>query len=75
MAPRVEGDPVREILTAPGQNFTNGLALDAWRNCGKINISPVTADRYAWQEVDLIPGYAEELKAVAEKLESQSKQP
>ena len=57
------------VLTAPGQNFTNGLALDAWRHCGKLNISRVTTDKYAWQEVDLIPGYAEELKTAAEKLE------
>ena len=55
------------VLTASGQNFTNGLALDAWRDCGKLNVSPVTADKYAWQEVDLLPGYAAELQAAAEK--------
>ena len=63
------------VLTAPGQNFTNGIALDAWRYSGKLNWSLVTQDKYAWQEVDLISGYAEELHAAAKKLESQSKQP
>jgi hypothetical protein len=61
------------VLTAPGQNFTNGIALDAWRHCGKINFSPVAADKYAWQEVDLLPSYAEELRAAAEKLDGKSK--
>ena len=61
------------VLTAPGQNFTNGLALDAWRHCGKINFSPVTADTYAWQEVALIPEYAAELKAAAETLSAEAK--
>lgn len=61
------------VLTAPGHNFTNGIALDAWRHCGKINFSPVTADKYAWQDVELIPGYADELKAAAEKMEANSK--
>ena len=63
------------VLTAPGQNFTNGLALDAWRDCGKLNVSPVTADKYAWQEVDLPPGYAAELQAAAEKLAGNPKHP
>ncbi len=57
------------VLTAPGQNFTNGIALDAWRHCGKLNFAPVTAGKYAWQKVTLPPGYAEELKAEAEKME------
>lgn len=61
------------VLTAPGQNFTNGLALDAWRHCGKISFARVTADQYAWQEVALLPDYAEELKTAAEKLEGKSK--
>lgn len=60
------------VLTATSQNFTNGLALDAWRNCGKLNWSPVTADKYAWQEVVLPPDYAAELQAAAEKLEGKS---
>jgi hypothetical protein len=60
------------VLTAPGQDFTNGIALDAWRYCGKINFSPVTADKYAWREVELIPSYQEELNEAAEKLENKS---
>ena len=63
------------VLTAPGQNFTNGLALDAWRYSGKLNWSLVTQDKYAWQEVDLLPGYAEELHAAAAALEDGSNQP
>jgi hypothetical protein len=57
------------VLTAPGQAFTNGIALDAWRHSGRLNWSPVTTDTYPWREVDLLPGYAEELQAEAEKLE------
>ncbi len=59
------------VLTAPGQNFTNGIALDAWRHGGRLNWSPVTTDKYGWQEVDLVPGYLDELRAAAEKLETQ----
>ena len=54
------------VLTAPGQNFTNGLALDAWRGCGKLNAAPVAMDKYAWQEVELPPDYVEELRTAAE---------
>jgi hypothetical protein len=63
------------VLTAMGQNFTNGLALDAWRDCGRLHFAPVKKDDYAWQEVDLIPSYAEELRAAAEKMERSSNQP
>lgn len=63
------------VLTAPGQNFTNGLALDAWRYCGQLHWSPTLADKYTWQEVDLPPDYAAELQAVAEKLEGNPRQP
>ena len=61
------------VLTAPGQNFTNGIALDAWRDCGRLHWSPVPADHYAWQEVDLMPGYQTELQAAAEKLAAPKK--
>jgi hypothetical protein len=55
------------MLTATGQNFTNGIALDAWRDGGKLHWSPVLQDKYTWQEVELIPSYQAELKAAAEK--------
>ena len=58
------------VVTATGQNFTNGIALDAWRYGGKLNWSPVLADKYAWQKVELIPSYQQALKAAAEKLEN-----
>ena len=61
------------VLTAPGQDFTNGIALDAWRHSGRLNWSPVLTDKYPWQEVDLIPSYREELRAAAEKLEKNSR--
>ncbi len=61
------------VLTAPGQNFTNGIALDAWRHCGRLNWSPVPVDKYAWQEVELIPSYQEQLRVAAEKLAAQAK--
>lgn len=61
------------VLTAPGQNFTNGIALDAWRFSGRLNWSPVLTDKYAWQEVDLTPDYQAELNAAAEKLSAPEK--
>lgn len=63
------------VLTAPGQNFTNGLALDAWRHCGRVDWSPVPRDKYAWREVELAPGYRDELRAAAVKLAAPSGQP
>ena len=60
------------VLTAPGQAFTNGIALDAWRHCGRLNWSPVQTDHYPWKEVELIPSYREELRAAAEKLAAES---
>ena len=63
------------VLTALGQNFTNGIALDAWRYCGRLNWSPVTTDEFRWREVDLLPPYQAELRAAAVKLEQTSKQP
>jgi hypothetical protein len=61
------------VLTAPGQNFTNGIALDAWRHCGRLNFSPVLTDNFPWKEVELIPSYREELGTAAEKLEANSR--
>lgn len=63
------------VLTAPGQSFTNGIALDAWRYCGRLNWAPVTADKYAWQEVTLTADYHAELKADAAQLAAPSKLP
>lgn len=63
------------VLTACGQNFTNGIALDAWRYCGRLNWSPVMTDKYAWQEVVLTPDYQNELRAAAEKLAQALRQP
>lgn len=61
------------VLTAPGQAFTNGIALDAWRDCGRLHWSLVTTDKFGWQEVDLIPAYQDELRAAADKLEAAAK--
>lgn len=63
------------VLTAHGQNFTNGIALDAWRHCGRLHWSPVTKDKFVWQEVDLTAPYQAELQAAASALEAQLKQP
>jgi hypothetical protein len=62
------------VLIAPGQNFTNGIALDAWHYVGKLHWSPVPTDDYPWKEVDLVPRYREYLQAGAEKLEARSRQ-
>ena len=58
------------VLTAPGQAFDEGIALDAWRHCGRLNFSPVRTDKYPWKEVALIPSYQEELRDQAAKLEA-----
>jgi hypothetical protein len=60
------------VLTAPGQNFTNGIALDAWRYCGRLHWSTLPQDEFKWQEVKLISSYAEELRAAAEKLAAEA---
>lgn len=63
------------VLTAPGRDFNTGIALDAWRYRGRLHWVPVTLDECPWIEVELIPSYQADLRAAAEKLESQSKQP
>jgi hypothetical protein len=60
------------VLTAPGQSFTNGIALDAWRHCGRLAWSPVSQDKYPWAEVVLIPAYQTELERAAGKLAAQA---
>lgn len=61
------------VLTAPGQDFASGIALDAWRHSGRLHWSPVTTDKYAWQETALTPAYQTQLRIAAEKLEAQPK--
>ena len=62
------------VLTAPGQSFTNGVALDAWRYCGRLHWSLVPRDDFPWKEVALIPSYRAELEAAARQLrQDQSK--
>ena len=63
------------VLTAPGQPFNDGIALDAWRHCGRLNWSPVLTDKYPWKEVELIPSYREELREMSKKLESKRSAP
>ena len=58
------------VLTAPGQNFTNGIALDAWRNCGRLHWAVVTQDSFPWKEVELSPSYQAELQAGTHQLEN-----
>ena len=43
------------VTTAPGQNFTNGIALDAWHYAGKLHWAIEPQDDYPWKEVNLIP--------------------
>ncbi len=61
------------VVTAPGQPFNDGIALDAWRTVGKLHWSPVATDKYPWQEIKLPPDYQTSLQMAAEKLESASK--
>jgi hypothetical protein len=58
------------VMTAPGQPFTNGIAFDAWRHCGRLNWSPVAADKYHWVEVQLTKEYQEQLEKMAANLET-----
>lgn len=57
------------VLTGIGQAFTNGMVLDAWRHCGRLTWSPVTADQFKWKEVELVPAYRAELDQAAKELE------
>lgn len=41
------------VLTALGQAFEEGIALDAWRYCGRLHWSRVTQDKYPWIRVEL----------------------
>lgn len=56
------------VLTAIGQSFTNGIALDAWRNCGRLHFAPVLQDDYPWKETGMTPEYQAELRAAAARL-------
>jgi hypothetical protein len=38
------------IITARGAPFASGIAVDAWRTAGKPFWTPVTGDRFPWQE-------------------------
>lgn len=60
------------VVTGPGQDLARGIALDAWRHCGRLNWAPVARDKYAWREVELMPGYKDELHAAAGKLAAQA---
>ena len=42
------------VLTAPGQAFSQGIVLDAWRHSGRLYWSPVRADKYPWIEVEVV---------------------
>jgi hypothetical protein len=53
------------VLTAPGQPFSDGIVLDAWRHSGRLYWSGVRQDKYPWIEVEVIP--EEEKRAQAGK--------
>ncbi|MGD9160953.1 MAG: hypothetical protein PVG39_21225 [Desulfobacteraceae bacterium] len=38
------------VVTARGQEFTEGIVLDPWRNSGDLYWGAVRADRYPWKE-------------------------
>jgi hypothetical protein len=61
------------VLTAPGQTFTNGIVLDAWRDCGRLHSAAVTTDKYPWQEIPLNQNRQKDINAAVQKLESASK--
>ena len=61
------------VVVAPGQNFTNGIALDAWHYAGELHWAVVPQDDYPWKEVNLVPAYRAYLQAGADKLEKSSR--
>ena len=63
------------VVTAIGQSFTNGIALDAWRFGGWVHWGRVPDDKYKWEEVGLLPFYKEELQAAADALEAEMANP
>ena len=60
------------VLTARGQDFNEGIALDAWRYCGRLHWLPVAVDECPWKEVHLSASYRANLDAAEEKLEEQT---
>ena len=61
------------VLTAPGQAFDRGIALDAWRHSGRLVWASVKADKYPWKEVSLDPEYQAEIRGAARTLEQSAK--
>jgi hypothetical protein len=47
------------VLTATGQEFDEGIVLDAWRHSGRLYWGSVKKDRYPWIEVFMIGGTPE----------------
>ena len=49
-----KGSDLREhnsvVVTAMGQNFSDGIVLDPWRNSGDLYWARVKEDRYPWVE-------------------------
>jgi hypothetical protein len=43
------------VLTARSQPFPEGIVLDAWRHSGRLYWNYVTADKYPWIRVEVIP--------------------
>ncbi|MBL9181003.1 MAG: hypothetical protein JNN17_02595 [Verrucomicrobiaceae bacterium] len=37
------------VVTAKGQRFEDGIALDPWRHCGVLAWAKVSEDRYPWK--------------------------
>ena len=59
------------VVTAIGQDFNEGIVLDAWRDGGWLCWARVPDDKYKWEEVEL--DYVEELQVAAKKLEADRK--
>ena len=43
------------VLTSPGQDFYQGIVLDAWRHSGHLVWAGVKEDKYPWIEVEVLP--------------------
>lgn len=39
------------VITAKGQEFESGIAIDVWRTAGQPFWTPVRGDRYPWKEL------------------------
>ena len=54
------------IISAAGQQYSQGVVLDPWRNGGELFFAPVAEDtRYFWEAREVVLGRRRDLRALA----------